>query len=175
MKPWTHARCARTYVCAPSIPPVYDANGQETARSECSWNWIKSILCSRGSSVTPSASSWFRQCAWLVPPPSMSRRYPRKKSEIIPRDPDRCIWIGWKVVRLKWRIHWQTHREIPVSGRISSDRDDIDALLIPQRFETILFYFNIIIILLLIILLFIFLLLLIILFLFYFIFLFLGS
>lgn len=62
MKPWTHARMMRMYVCSPSILPVYGTNGQETAQSEYSWNWIKSILCSRSGSVTPLASSWFRQC-----------------------------------------------------------------------------------------------------------------
>lgn len=49
MKPWTHACTMRMYVCAPSILPVYGANGQETARPECSWNWIKSILYSRNA------------------------------------------------------------------------------------------------------------------------------
>jgi len=32
------------------------ANGQETARSECSWNWIKSILYSRAGHGFANAS-----------------------------------------------------------------------------------------------------------------------
>lgn len=61
----THRR-GSSCVCAHSMNVHrlfcrYGANGQETARSEYFWNWIKTIP-DRRQPRTPVASSWFRQC-----------------------------------------------------------------------------------------------------------------
>lgn len=98
----------RTHVCMRRLLfRRYDANGQETARSECSWNWIKSILYSRAAAPRRLASSWSRQCCTrktyffsvYVTPIS-----PSWKVGDYPTGFRRCTRDRLKVVRLKLDI-----------------------------------------------------------------------
>lgn len=135
-------------VCAPSIPPVYRANGQETGPgSECSWNWIKSILCSRAGSVTPSASSWFRQCYART---TRSRR-PRHADVLAVKSRRLSRGIRIDVSGSDGKSSGLSGGFIAnvagsrASGRISPDGDDTDAavaaLLIPPEIQRGLSHF----------------------------------